>query len=244
MENIIGEVNSRRWKGYPMRRVSVLGVELRDYSVKESMKMIAEYLNNGSLDTVCLISTDVLVEAKDDNELKGYIEAMDMTVPVTEDILHAAELNIRSREKEVQNNTFLKELMRRLAKEKKKIFLLAETEHDLVIMREALLKFDSRLTFFGSYAYENLSGTEDAIINEINSVLPDVIFSYLETPKQERLIQENKMKVNAQIWVALRSVALKTTESGELKRGGLHTLIDKTIFKRVVSKYENKKEDS
>lgn len=229
--------------GYPMRRISVLGVELRDYSVKESMKMVAQFLNNGSLDTVYFLTTDLLVEAKDNEELKGYIESMDVTIPVTTDILHAAELGIRTREKEVENNTFLNELLKKLAKEKKKIFLLAETEEDLVKMRESLLKFEDKLVFFGSYAYANLSGTEDAIINEINSVIPDVVISNLAVTKHEKLICENKMKVNAKLWVAIKSVSLKTTHAGELKRSTLYTLIDKTIFKRIVSKYENKKNE-
>ncbi len=227
-----------------MRRIKVLGIELRDYSVRESMKLITQYLNNGSLDTVGLLTTDLLVDAKDDPELKSYLEEMDMTVPVMEDILHAGGLNVRSREKEVQNNVFLRELMRRLSKEKRKIFLVAETDAELVHLREAMLKIDNKLTFFGSYAYENLTGTEEAIINEINSVIPDVVVSYLKSPKQERLIHENKMKVNAQLWVAMRGIALRTTQTGELKHGGLHTLIDKTIFKRVVSRYADKKEES
>lgn len=228
---------------YPMRRINVLGVELRDYSVKESMKLILQYLNSGSLDTVAFLTTGLLMEAKDNSELKNFIETMDMTVPVTTDILTAGGLNSRNREKEVENNIFLKELMKRLAKDKKKIFLLAETENDLIFMREMLLKFDNRLTFFGSYAYENLTGTEDAIINEINSVIPDVVISVLSSPKQEHMISENKMKVNARVWIALTNANLKTTESGELKHGKLHTMINKTIFKRVVTKYENDREE-
>lgn len=226
-----------------MRRVSVLGVELRDYSVKESMKLILQYLNNGSLNTVAFLTTGMLLEAKDDEELKNFIETADMTIPVTTDILTAVGLASRNREKEVESNQFLKELLRRFARERKKIFLLAETEDSLVQMRETLLSIDDRLVFFGSYAYENLTGTEDAIINEINSVLPDVIISGLTTPRQEKMIYENKMKVNARVWIAVRDADLKTMRAGELKHKKLHTMINKTIFKRVVTKYESKREE-
>lgn len=225
-----------------MKRISVLGVELRDYPVKESMKLILQYLNSAGLDTVAFLTTGLLMEAKDNDELKNCIEMMDMTVPVTTDILTAAEAGSRLREKEIENNMFLKELLRRLAKDKKKIFLLGEAESDLICMRESLLKFDDKLTFFGSYAYENLTGTEDAIINEINNVMPDVIISTLSTPKQVHMILENKMKVNARVWIALTDVNLKHPGSGELKPGKLHTIIDKTIFKRMVSKYQNSRE--
>ncbi len=225
-----------------MKRISVLGVELRDYPVKESMKLILQYLNSGNLDTVAFLTTGLLLEAKDNEELKNCIEMMDMTVPVTMDILNAAGVNSRSREKEIENNMFLKELLRRLAKDKKKIFLLGETENDLIHMREALLQFDDKLTFFGSYAYENLTGEEDAIINEINNAIPDVVISTLSASKQVHIISENKMKVNARVWISLTDVSMKASGSGELKRGKLHTIIDKTIFRRMVTKYENSRE--
>lgn len=225
-----------------MKRISVLGVELRDYPVKESMKLILQYLNSGSLDTVAFLTTGLLMEAKDNEELKNCIETMDMTIPVTTDILTASGSSSWSREKEIENNAFLKELLRRLAKDKKKIFLLGEAESDLISMRESLLTFDDRLTFFGSYAYEKLTGAEDAIINEINNVMPDVVISTLSTPKQVHMISENKMKINARVWIALTDVNLKPAGAGELKPSKLHTIIDKTIFKRMVTKYENNRE--
>ena len=226
-----------------MRKMNVLGVELKDYSVKESMKRVLTYLNNGSLDTVCFLTTDLLLEAKDNQELKTNIEEMNMTIPSTVDILQAGETVIRSREKEVESNLFLRELLKRLAREKRKIFLIAETEDEIVHMRETLLRMEDRLVFFGSYAYEMLTGTEDVIINEINNVIPDVIFSRLDSPKQEKLVCENQMKVNAKLWVAFQSANLRIADSGVLKTGGLHTLIDKTIFKRIVNRYENDKEE-
>lgn len=222
-----------------MRRINVLGVELRDYSVKESMRLVTQYLNNGCLDVICFLTTDVLVEAKDNAELKVHIESMDMTIATTADILKTAEPVIKSRMKEVENNMFFSEFMKKIGREKRTVFLLAKTEEAAEAMEKNLKALDGRITVVGKYIMDNLTGNEDIIINEINGIIPDVVFSMLPTPRQEQLIFDNRMKVNAKLWVALKENVLSSNLGKPPKVGRLYEMIDKKIFQRVVSKYNS-----
>lgn len=218
-----------------MRRMNVLGISLYDLSVREAMRKVDDYLNNGSLNTVSFLTHELLLDAKDDPVVKEALENTDLVIPCSVEILKAAELLGRAREKEVENHQFQYELLHKLAKERRRIFLIAQTQEDLVRLRSSLLEQEEKLTFFGSYAYNELPGESDGIINEINGVLPDVIISMLESPLQERLVQEQKRKVNASLWVCLQEGNLKVSASGGK---GLGSWISNVIFKRAVSRYE------
>ena len=222
-----------------MRKMQLLGIELRDYSVKESLRLVGQYLNDAKLDTICFLSTDILLNAGEDENLKLWLESMDLTIPVSEEILHAAGITNRSRIKEVVNSVFYKEFVKRLSNEKRTMFILEETQSVLDASVEYIEKYASGIQLVGTYAFENLTGDEASIINDINAAVPDIVISRLSSPRQEQFVFENKNKINAKIWVALKDTFVAKENVKGLKFEKLSKLIEKTIFRRMVSKYEN-----
>lgn len=222
-----------------MRKLQLLGIELRDYSVKESMRFVGQYLNDAKLDTICFLSTDILLNAGEDANLKLWLESMDLTIPVSVEILHAAGITNRSRLKEVENSVFYKEFVKRLSNEKRTMFLLTETQDVMDVSKEYLEKYAPGIQIAGTYAFENLEGDADSVINDINEAAPDIVLSRLSSPKQEQFVFENKNKINAKIWVALKDTFAAKENTKGLKFEKLSKLIEKTIFRRMVSKYES-----
>ena len=180
-----------------MRKMQLLGIELRDYSVKESLRLVGQYLNDAKLDTICFLSTDILLNAGEDENLKLWLESMDLTIPVSEEILHAAGITNRSRIKEVVNSVFYKEFVKRLSNEKRTMFILEETQSVLDASVEYIEKYASGIQLVGTYAFENLTGDEASIINDINAAVPDIVISRLSSPRQEQFVFENKNKITA-----------------------------------------------
>jgi N-acetylglucosaminyldiphosphoundecaprenol N-acetyl-beta-D-mannosaminyltransferase len=222
-----------------MRKMKILGLEFRDYSVKEALRMVGQYLNNARLDTICFLSTDILLNAGEDENLKVWLESMDLTIPVSVEILHAAGITNKSRLKEVENSIFYKEFFKRLSNEKRTVFILAETEAVLQASLENVQANAKDMVIAGTYAFENLPSDTDAIINDINQAAPDVVLSRLSSPKQEQFVYDNKNKINAKIWVALKDTFVLKESAKGLKFEKLSKLIEKTIFRRMVSKYKD-----
>ncbi|MFT3983205.1 MAG: WecB/TagA/CpsF family glycosyltransferase [Lachnospiraceae bacterium] len=225
-----------------MKNMRVLGIELKDYSVKEAMRMVDRFLKNAKVDTICFLSTDILVTAEDSPELKVWLQSMDLTVPISTEILYAANLASRQRLKEVENSSFYTAFIKKLSAEKRTVFILTEKEETIKASTEYLEKFAPGVQIVGAYAFESLTGDPDMIVNEINSTFPDVVFSRLPSPKQERFVYENKSKMNAKLWVAIKENFLVKEGKNSLKIRNLSTLIEKTIFRRTVSKYVNGRE--
>ncbi|NTV77843.1 MAG: hypothetical protein HGA25_01525 [Clostridiales bacterium] len=224
-----------------MKKTNLLGIELTDYSLKESMKNVEKFLHNGPLDTISYVSTRILIEAAENEEQKEWISSMDMTICGEADILRAANLASRNRIKEVENDEFLKEFVSKMARGGHTVFLIAESEAKLANLEAYLKDYHSELLVVGTYLLGEGTESEDAMVNEINDVAPDVIISRLSYPKQEKLIFDNKKRINGEIWLALLEQMDKPSHRSE-KLHKVKVYLYKKVFRRRVNKYHKTKD--
>ncbi len=225
-----------------MKEINLLGISLIDYTLKESLKLSNHYLNNGALNTILVVSTRILVEAAENPEYKKWIESMDMTICGETDILRAADSANRNRLKEVENGEFVREFFHRLAWNHKKVFLLSNSEQQMEFLKKKIHEVHSNLVIVGQYVLGDVTTGMDLFINEINDVVPHVIISSMPHPLQEQLMYENRMKMNANVWLALPEHSIIQTRKG-MRTSRLLTLFYKKMFKRRVSKYNNEKSE-
>ncbi len=221
-----------------MRKITVLGVNLKDYSVREAMRRINLYLNNGICNTVDFVTRDTLLLASNDDTVKNDLEAMDLLAVTSNDILEAAGYHSRARKKEIESNLFLKGLLRKLAKEGRPVFLISETLEKLENLTASLHGFFGELKIVSSVAGSETVGGDDFIVNELNSSMPDVVIVNLDTPEAEHFIMENKMKINAQLVIVLRDNTLKVDSDGYVKTGGIGEFLLRKIFRRAAHNYD------
>lgn len=186
-----------------MKEIHILGVSIREYSLKESLAVTEDYLKNGAMNTVLFVSAKILLKAGENPELKELIESMDMTVCAEPDILRAADVATMSRVREVENNAYLKEVVRRLFKGKYTVYLLTEKEEDIVRLKEQLGQVGPTLRIVAENNLEAVEERMDNLVNHMNDIAADVIISMIPFPKQEMIIAENKNYINSEVWFAL-----------------------------------------
>ncbi len=223
-----------------MKEINLLGISLIDYTLKESLRLSNHYLNNGALNTILVVSTRMLVEAAENEEYKQWIEAMDMTICGETDILRATDSATRNRLKEVENGEFIREFFHRLAWNRKKVFLLSNSEQQMEYLKKKIEEIHSNMIIVGQYILEDVSTGMDSFVNEINDIVPNVIISSMPHPQQEQLMYENRMKMNANIWLALPEHSIVEAKKG-IQASKILTLFYKKVFKIRVSKYIDKK---
>ncbi len=226
-----------------MRAINVLGISLKDYSVREAMRRVSLFLNNGICNTVDFVTHDDLLKATDSAELKRALEDMDLTVFTAGDILQAGNITSHSREREIESNLFMKGLLRKLAKEKRRIFIVSSDADKLQKFEESLNGFEDDLNIIGRCAVDETVGGTDAVVNEANEKLPDALFLNLGTPEAELFIQSGRMKLNTQLIVAMGDVCFRVTENGSLKKGGLGAFLLKHFFHSAAARYTQNQEN-
>lgn len=224
-----------------MNKINILGITIKDYTLKEALKNADRYMKSGALNTIGYISSKLLIAAANGSDTwKEWLEAFDMTVCTDADILCAGEEISKSRIREIEENSFLIEFLKKAAKEKRSIYLLADTEERLERLETGLRQMQDNLNMAGKSVLPYVEDI-DGFINEVNGIVPDVIISRIPSPTQERLIHENKNRINAGVWLAL----LEENKIGtrrDPRSGRIMGYIYARLFRKKVEKYHNEED--
>ena len=220
-----------------MKTIELMGMEINDLNVRESLHLTGDYLKNGVLNVIYYISRDILLEAKDSEDLRNFIQETDIVLPDTKDILHAAGISSKSREKEIERNLYFKGLLRVLERDGKKIYIVADSEQKAASIRAGMDTIQKDLDIIGKYILADEADAENAV-NEINGMAPDVIVSAIKSPLHESFIAEQKMKINAKLLVALTPGMLTLKEDGTLNHKGLLNRLRTGFFNKAARNYK------
>lgn len=226
-----------------MRKMEVLGISLRDLTLRESMKKVEQFFQDGKVSTIALITMKGLIKAQDSPEIKNWMDSLDMTVAADADILHAADINYRSRIHDVENGEFIAEFLKKLVRQRKKIYLLSQTEEQLKKMEDELTSFQEDLLIAGRLAINELEYDDDFIINDINLKMPGVLISNLESPKREDFWKNNHMKLNVSIWLMIRADRELNKKDKSLVRQFCDSLMKKW-FQIRLKLYDDQKDET
>ena len=115
-----------------IEKMNIFDVEIPILTAKEAMIRAMQYLESESVDTIELVSMDMLMKERENAQWKEQINELTMLLPENTEILKAAEIENEKLFRETEENVFLKMFMKYMQKNHKKIFLLADSEENLV----------------------------------------------------------------------------------------------------------------
>lgn len=186
-----------------LKKIDILGIEVDNYTVREAMMQVENYLDNTVMNTIETIDMKMLELAGQDETVRSCIEQLDLAVIGEKEILIAADVHSSQRISETINHDFFREFIKRIIRNHKRVFLLAETIAQEEQLEHFLVGKYERIEVAGHCAIEEKSNDYESVVNEINSASADVIFSILPSPLQEQFLTENKNKLDAKIWYGL-----------------------------------------
>lgn len=219
-----------------MKEISILGVSMKERSLKESLALTDSFLENGALNTILYVSTKMLLSAGKNPEQKEWIESMDMTLCMEPDILRAADAANTNRIREIESSAYLKAVIRKLSKGRQSIYLLTEKEADLVRLKQRLQETGPALNIVAENSMEAMEDDMERLVNHMNDVTANVIISMIPFPKQEMVIAKNKNYINAEVWLALPmpEESYVTKRKVHFLNRTLHRLYFSRFRKRVI----------
>ena len=88
--------------------LEILGVKLKHYRVDAAMEIVEEYLSNDKLNTIGIVTMQMLMQASKETTWKQYIEDLDLTVIGETEVLEAAGIDPETPSyEEVETNEFI-----------------------------------------------------------------------------------------------------------------------------------------
>ena len=154
-----------------IEKMNIFDVEIPILTAKEAMIRAMQYLESESVDTIELVSMDMLMKERENAQWKEQINALTMLLPENTEILKAAEIENEKLFRETEENVFLKMFMKYMQKNHKKIFLLADSEENLGKVEAVLSRHNRGIRVTGQMVIsENEEQIQDAI-NAINGTV-------------------------------------------------------------------------
>ena len=214
-----------------MQKFTILGITLYDYGAREALRNTDRFLGSGGLNTVAYISSAQIAQASRDVELKESVEQLDMTLCTEPDLLEAAGIAARSRIREIDEKVYLRELLRKLYRNRNSVYLLADTQQELEMLEDLIQEYQGNLYIQGRGTCEMFDRQPERLVNELNDVAPDAVLSRMPWPQDIVLMKEYGQYVNARLWVSLPYGAVSWMQNpsfwARLKRKFHYRLLEK-----------------
>lgn len=239
-------------------QINIMGLEVDIISNDTLVSKVKEYIENDCLNIILFATTKLLEDTVEDEKLKELIMAADFILPGDETLLslhHVDTLKVASM---VVDYKSLSLAFQSSALKDKTIYLVAANEKEATLYMEFIKRSYPGIQILGAF-YDELESNEELVINEINSLTPDILIFLIDTPLQERFIMENKLKLNSKLSLGLGRINVESSiKQNQVKRvfknktienlyyffienKGIKKILDTRIFKIKVENYKNKK---
>jgi len=184
-----------------LNELNIFGVEIDCLTAKAAMQMVMEFFATESVNTLELVTMDMLIQGQDNDVWKEHLGSFDLVLPGDCEILKALKITDRSIIRETENKVFLKLLLRYLQKIEKKVFLVSQTEETQQELEHILMEYNSGITITGTGIIPEDGSRDELVINDINGVESDCVISVLPSPQQEDFIVRNQALLNTKLWI-------------------------------------------
>lgn len=240
--------------------VKIMDIDVDMLSNDVFISKINDYLTNEKLQVIFFASTEVLNRAVEKEEYRQLVDMAELFLPGEEALLSAHHGEVLEAGDMVVSCRSFGLVLEKLKKEDRTIYIVSKSDTDVELLVSYCKTMQPELKIVGSCVYSE--GMDDAaVVNEINSHVPDFLLVDLNIGMQEQWIMEHVSLLNARLCIAIGGVAelimsqqKKTPEWIEkLHLGGLYRKIVQEqsvkkgwrarIFRKKVVQYNNQIEE-
>lgn len=186
-----------------------MGLSVDIVEQDELCEELKQYLENEYLNVVFFVTMQMIERSVNDPEYKRILENSDYLLPGDEVLLSVYSSRELEKAGIFQSFRCFPDVCRKLEKTGKDciktVYYIGKTREET----QQLVDYSSEkypwLKAQGMYC-EGMEEKDDLLVNEINSVSPDILVVALESPFQEEWISKNSTKLNARLCIGIGGI--------------------------------------
>ncbi|PAB58760.1 WecB/TagA/CpsF family glycosyltransferase [Anaeromicrobium sediminis] len=176
-----------------MRNIArIMGVPVDKGSLVDATNRIKELLNKDGCSQVVTPNTEIVMSAQEDKELLKVIEEADLVIPDGIGLIYASKIKKKGLTERVTGVDLMAQILNYCNEEEKSIYLFGGKPNVANMAAENILKKFPNIKIAGTQDGYYKAEDEEKIIDSINEIKPDVLFTALGAPRQEKLIYKYK----------------------------------------------------
>lgn len=238
-------------------RINVMDFEIDLLTQETLLSLVQEYVSNDYLNVIHVVSTKLIDVADANTSLKESLYNADLVLPGEKELLLRHHVDVLETGGMIVSYKGIWKALFQMDMTEKTVYLVAKDISEVRAIYKLCKKFKNVPKFVGVHCISD-GDNDDLLVNDINNYAPDFVLLSMDSPDQEFWIDENKVKINAKLCLAIGSVTdLIIRENKDvnpvirflrLDKIG-HFLKDKVffhkgrIFKRKLADYNNRKSE-
>ena len=224
-----------------MKTFDVLGVTIKDYSLKELLTQASDFLLTPGLKTVSWLSANVLLSVSNSPKQHEWVDSLDLMICDQAGILKSGRAAMQLH-KDGKSEDFIDNYFKYIASNKTSIALVCDSHEKLNLFEKFLNSQNDRLNIIDRFIISDTDMCDD-LFNELNETSPRLVFTCIPWAMQGPVLDEARRMSNARVWMSFLT-EMVYEDSREKNR---EAFFDRFIFGRRVANYEkeeNKREKS
>ncbi len=188
-------------------KISIFGVNIDKLTLKDAEERVKSFLNSNTINTIYTPNTEIVMEARKDDELKELLNNGELVIPDGIGLVYASKIKKKTLPERVTGFDLSMKMLQIANENGYSIFLVGGKPGIADTAAENIKKEYPNINVVGSHhgyfkgTHTGYKGHDEEIqvINEINESKPDIVFVGFGAPKQEKWIHENKNKLNCKV---------------------------------------------
>lgn len=217
-----------------MREIDVLGVTIKDFPLKELLGKACDALNERGVTTLSWLSANVILSVSENYDQRPWVDSLDLMICDQAGILNSGRAAMQLH-KDGKSEDFLENYFKHLANNKATISLVCDSVSQLDSFEQWLKKHNDKLNIAGLYIIEKIDDMDD-LFNQLNTEMPQVIFTCLPWLIQGELVSNARQFSNASIWLSFLPEMIDNDSNSPETKGT--AWFDRFIFGRKVASYK------
>lgn len=190
-----------------MDSIKIFGVRIHNTTLVEVTNLLREYLKEDKLSVIYTPNTEIVMAAKDDEQLKDLLNKADLVIPDGIGLIYGSKIKKKPLKERVTGFDTSMKLLDIANENSYSIFLLGGKDGVSKIAAENLKRDYPNIKVVG-YQHGYFKGSHLGLVNHdeenemlktINNANPDIIFVGLGFPMQEKWIDANRNRLNSRV---------------------------------------------
>ena len=190
-----------------MESIEIFGVKVHNTTLDEATRTVESYLKGERLNLIYTPNTEIVMAAKEDKKLRDLLNQGNLITADGIGLIYGSKMKKKPLKERVTGFDLSINLLKIADENKYSLYLLGGKDG---VAKSAATNIQKNYPnikiagyhhgyFKGSHTGDKEHLDEIKIVDEINSLNPDIIFVGLGFPKQEIWIDSNKNKIKARI---------------------------------------------
>ena len=196
-----------------MKKIELLGNEIKDYPLKELLKLATDGLQSPGVLTISWLSGNILMSVNSNQEQKEWLNDIDLTICPNAKMLKGRDGTFKQ-DNDGKSQDFIDIYFKYISKVSVDIALVTDTDKRMNDLKKWIKENGAKLNVISEFTIDDME-QKDYLFNSLNMEMSRMVITCLPWTLQGELFSYAKRLSNSSAWMAVLPEMVQDKKSKE-----------------------------